>query len=121
MVSLTLEALKRYNSVLTSKGYVDKCERNRVLLLACIEEMVSRDFNTDISEEGIDEIRNLVSELSQVSCIIPYKSASSLVIGSDISGDIFNSFDMDGAVSLTFRDLIARVKNIEDTEFVSVI
>lgn len=115
MLDLCKESIDRYFDVLKTTGVVEQCDVNKLLMLVCMEDMLTHDYEGILTDDDVFSSVLAASKLSGTSCLIPYKSISDIRVA-QVGESIM--FDFDNTTNISISDIIHRLDSIEDTTVV---
>lgn len=86
MLELIYDSISKYFKALSTFGYFNYSEVNKLLLIICIEDIIHNDFYGYLKEEDYKIIEKVLSSIFCTTCIIPYpkytKRMNNLFLGS---------------------------------------
>ena len=86
MLELIYDSISKYFKALSTFGYFNYSEVNKLLLIICIEDIIYNDFYGYLEEEDYKIIEKVLSSIFCTTCIIPYpkytKQMNNLFLGS---------------------------------------
>lgn len=105
MDEIVYDALSRYYHALELKGYMSRCNSDKLLVLCFYKDFVSSDYRGLISEDDYRLLERALDCLYGTSCLIPYPDY--LKMGKLYLGEM--------------TEMAQRIKALEDTNVVKVI